>query len=123
MLSSTDIELGKTIIITSDNCTSQYKSAHNFFDLQRLADHYECTIILIYDAAGHGKNEVDAVSCIAKISIRNAVAWSQSILDKYFIVYLNDNFEIYDSPSYSVKLTDTEKLNEELQADIWDFPQ
>ena len=66
---SIDIEPETTIIITSDNCTSQYKSAHNVFDLQRLADQYECTIICIYGVAGHGKNKVDAVDGVAKIAI------------------------------------------------------
>ena len=59
MLSSTDAEPGTTAIIASDNCTSQYKSVHNFFDLQHLVDQYECTIIHIYGVAGHEKNEVE----------------------------------------------------------------
>ena len=110
------------ILSNTDNCTSQYKSAQNFFELQCLADQYECTIIHIYDVAGHGKNEVDAVGGVAKIAIGNAVARGQSILDDNdFTVYLNDNFETCDSPSYSVQLTDTEKLNEELKPDTRDF--
>ena len=31
------ISSGDTIIINSDNCTSQYKSAHNFHDLETLS--------------------------------------------------------------------------------------
>ena len=32
MLTSVDVESGRTIIITCDNCTCHYKSACNFFD-------------------------------------------------------------------------------------------
>ena len=74
MLLSTNIKPGTTIIIGSDNGTSQYKSANNFFDLLCLADHYECIIIHIYGVAGHGGNAVDTAGGVAKTAIRNAVA-------------------------------------------------
>ena len=80
--------------MTSDNCTSQYKSAHNCFDLQCLADQYECTIICIYGVSGRGENEMDALGGVAKIAIRNAVVHGKSFLDaNNFIEFLNEKFE------------------------------
>ena len=114
MLSSIDVETGITIIITSANCTSQYKSTHNFFDLQRPTDQYECAIICIHGVASHVKNEVDAVGGITKIAIRNAVMQGKSFLNANdCIEFLKEKFEACDSPSYSIKLIDAEKLNEE----------
>ena len=49
------------VIIQSDNCSNQYKSSANFFDLQELSDRYKVPIVRIYGVAGHGKNEIDAV--------------------------------------------------------------
>ena len=114
MLLSTNIKPGTTIIIGSDNGTSQYKSENNFFDLLCLADHYECIIIHIYGVAGHGGNAVDTVGGVVKIAIRNAVAWDQSFFNANdYTVFFNDKFETCDSSSYSIKLLHAKKLNEE----------
>ena len=46
------------IIIESDNCTSQYKSAQHFHDLQKISNQFDKTVVRIYGVAGHGKGEV-----------------------------------------------------------------
>ena len=67
-----------------------------------------------------------AVRGVAKIAIRNAVAQGKSILHvNDFSEFSNDKFDACDSPTYSMKLADTEKINEEreLKPDTRDFPQ
>ena len=46
------------IIIESDNCSGQYKSAQHFLDMQVLSNRLNKPIIRIYGIAGHGKGEV-----------------------------------------------------------------
>ena len=58
-----------TILIASDNCTSQYKSVQHFADMQQLANRYDTTVIRSYGIAAHGKGEVDHVGGIAKVTI------------------------------------------------------
>ena len=67
------------LVITSDNCSSQYKSAKNFADLQLLADEFGVTIVRMYGVAGHGKNEVDSVGGTAKIAIRTGIARKKNL--------------------------------------------
>jgi len=111
MLSSIEIEPKTSLIITSDNCKGQYKSTQNFFDLQRLSNHYQCTIVRIYGIAGHGKNEVDAVGGVAKIAIRKAIAQGQSFFNSEDCIdFLMGKFGECVSPTYSVQLIDPEKL-------------
>ena len=61
ILDKINIQPGQTIIISSDNCTSQYKSSQHFHDLQVIATKYNVRRIRIYGIAGHGKNEIDTV--------------------------------------------------------------
>ena len=61
------------LIMLSDNCQNQYKSAHNFYDLQKTANKYGITIYRIYGVPGHGKAEVDVVGAIIKMGIRREV--------------------------------------------------
>ena len=46
------------VVIESDNCTAQYKSAKHFNDLQKLSNRLDKNIIRLYGIAGHGKGEV-----------------------------------------------------------------
>ena len=62
MLAEEDIKQGTTVIIESDNYTSQYKSRAHFSDMQELADEMELTIIRVFGMTEHGKGEVDHVT-------------------------------------------------------------
>ena len=73
MLDSVTVPEGSTLIITSDNCTSQYKSAQHFHHLQTLASELKVKIILTYGIAGHGKNEVDCCGGVVKIKIHSEI--------------------------------------------------
>ena len=45
------------VVIESDNCRSQYKSALYFWGMQKIADEKEITVIRIYRITEHGKGE------------------------------------------------------------------
>ena len=70
----TTTKLNETIVIESDNISSQYKLSQRFSDLQNLANKHKKIIIRIYGIAGHCKGEVDHVGGIAKVSIQKAIA-------------------------------------------------
>ena len=67
-------DLPDIILIGSDNCTSQYKSAENFHDLQEISNKNGRKMIRVYGTAGHGKGEVDNVGGLTKISLRRKIA-------------------------------------------------
>ena len=64
----------EVIVIESDNCSNQYKSAQHFFHLQELANIFKKDIIRIHGIAGHGKGEVDHVEGLEKVAIRQHIA-------------------------------------------------
>ena len=105
MLSSLDLDEGTCVIVTSDNCTAQYKSAQNFDDLNQLATEFRIIIVRIYGIAGHGKNEVDTVGGTAKIALRTAIARKMSFFNAGECVqYLNEKFASSTDPSYNIML-------------------
>ena len=101
---------GKCLVVCSDNCTGQYKSAENFYNLQMIANKYEATLIRIYGVANHGKGQVDC----AKIAIRNEVART----GRYFstasecVQFLKKKFEGKTNPCYYIEELHTNDLNE-----------
>ena len=113
MLSEIDVEPGSILIITGDNCCSQYKSAKNFYDLNDISDEFGITIIRIYGVASHGKNEVDAVGGVAKIAIRSAISRGTSFFNASDCVeYLREKFSFHDDPTYHFKLIESSELND-----------
>lgn len=46
------------VVIESDNCTAQYKSAKHFNDLKKLSKRLDKNIICLYEIAGQGKGKV-----------------------------------------------------------------
>ena len=69
-----DLTSTSTILIQSDNCSSQYKSACHFSHLQKLASSQEKQVLCLWSIAGHGKGEVDHVGGVAKIAIKRAIS-------------------------------------------------
>ena len=114
MLSDVEIDPGTTVIVTSDNCCSQYKSAQNFSDLQRISNDYQINILRIYGVAGHRKNEVDTVGGVAKIAIRTAISRGQTFFNSQECVgYLSEKFYSSENPSYRLKVIEFNSLEEE----------
>ena len=62
------------LLIQSDNCSSQYKSARHFSHLQKLANSQQKQVLHLWSIAGHGKGEVDHVGGVAKIIIKRAIS-------------------------------------------------
>ena len=50
-----DINHATAILVHSDNCESQYKSAKYFHRLQMLANEKEKQVLRVWSIAGHGK--------------------------------------------------------------------
>ena len=101
MLMQTDLETGYNVVIVSDNCSSQYKSAKHFFDLHKLSNDKDIRIVRVYGIAGHSKNKLfviasknfaipptDSVGGIAKIGIKLEIACGTFFLDAYLCLGL-----------------------------------
>ena len=67
------IEVPSTIMIESDNCSSQYKCASHFHAIREISSHYQTKIIHVYGIAEHGKGELDHVGGLAKSAIRREI--------------------------------------------------
>ena len=59
MLASAILPDTSTIVTESDNCSSQYKSANYFSDLQYVSDKHNKVIILLCSVGSHRKDEID----------------------------------------------------------------
>lgn len=105
------------VLVKSDNCRFQFKSAQNFFELQELSNQYDITIIRIFGIDGHGKSEVDSVGGIAKSSVRTQVARGDYFGDSADVVeFLNNKFSDKSNPSYSVVEITADSLEEDRKA-------
>ena len=81
MLLKVEYITAETIVIESDNCSSQYKSVVHFQGIQDLSNKYKSTIICVYSIAKHGKGEVYHVGGIVKTAIRREIAGGEVLLD------------------------------------------
>ena len=114
ILDKIEVIAGDTIIMSSDNCTAQYKSSQHFNDLKTIANVYKINIIRIYGIPGHGKNEIDAVGGTQKIALWRGVAEGKFILSASSCVdYLNAKFGDSESPEYDIKEIYPEELQRE----------
>ena len=104
ILDEIKVSPGDTVIVNSDNCTSQYKSAHNFHDLETLAKEYKINIIRIFGVPGHGKNEINTVGGTQKIAIRRAVA-NRMVFDGAgaCVDFIQQKFADSEAPLYDIK--------------------
>ena len=111
ILSEVDTDQGSTLVIESDNCSSQYKSAGHFYDIQELANGKNIVIIRIYGIAGHGKGEVDHVGGLTKVAVRTEIAAGEFFLDSESMVeFLDKKFRGNQNPLYFFKDIDHNKL-------------
>ena len=100
------------IIIHSDNCNSQYKSAKHFFGMQRLTDKLNQQVIHVFGVAGHGKGEVDHVGGLSKVAIHCEVAAGNQLCNsKEIVSFLTRKFGDSEYPIYVFR----EILVEELE--------
>ena len=93
-----------TIVIESDNCSSQYKSAAHFQGTQDLSNKYKSTIICVYSIAEHGKGEVDHLGGIVKTAIRRDIEGGEVLLHcDHMISFLKSKFSNNENPHYIIK--------------------
>ena len=104
MLVSIEIPDGVPIIIESDNCKSQYKSAQHFFNMQNIANKYMRLLIYLYGVAGHGKGEVDHVGGMAKAAVPQEIARGAYFSNAEEIVsFLTHKFGVKEVPRYVIQ--------------------
>lgn len=63
-------EIPPFIIIESDNCSNQYKSAAHFNSIQNITDKHQCNVLQLFDIAQHRKGKENHVGGVAKTAIR-----------------------------------------------------
>ena len=91
------------VMIESDNCSSQYKSAEHFHDLQVLSDRLNRVVVRMFGIAGHGKGEVDHVGGLVKVTIRREIAAdSRFESSNDMVTFLTHKFEANFNPFYYV---------------------
>ena len=120
MLNEADTKNASFGIIESDNCSSQYKSASHFSDIQEISNELNIPIIRVFGVAQHGKGEVDHVRGLAKVAIRREIAAGTFFANAADMVsFLNSKFGDKVNPNYCIKeidchLLDTERTNARL---------
>ena len=113
IFSTLDISEGVPVVIDSDNCTKQYKSAQHFDDLQSFANELMCDIIRMYGIAGHGKGEVDHVGGIAKVAVRREIAGGAVFQKSGEITcFLEEKFGKKECPNYHIREIAEDSLDE-----------
>ena len=70
MLNKAEINPESYIIIENNNCSSHYKSAPHFCNLQEMSNKYDTKIIRAYSKAGHWKGQTDHVGGLVKVAMR-----------------------------------------------------
>lgn len=114
MLDGCNFNSGTYCVIESDNCSSQYKSAQHFTDMQEIADKNEIKIIRVYGVAGHGKGEVDHVGGLAKVTVRREIAAGALLTNaKDMVNFLNEKYSHKDNPKYVIKEITQAELEKE----------
>ena len=109
-----DTEHSKTIVIESDNCSSQYKCTAHFFKLQSISNDWNATIIRCYCVAGHGKGGVDHVGGLTTVKIRREVATGYVLqTSSEMVEWLQIKFEIQRDPIYVFKIFNHKSLEAE----------
>ena len=68
-------------IIESGKCSSQYKSAQHFDNIQNICNMIGVPIIRLFSVTGHGKGEVNHVEGLAKSSTRQYVGAGGKVLN------------------------------------------
>ena len=110
-------------VIESDNCTSQYKSAHHFHDIQAISDQIQIPIIRLYSVAGHGNGEVDHVGGLAKIAIRRYIGTGGIILDAADCInFLENKFQDKTNPKFHFREICTSLLSTRADACTKTYP-
>ena len=117
MMATKDANGANVMLIESDNCSGQYKSAEHFYDLQNLCNRENKILIRFYGVEGHGKGEVDHVGGVAKVSAQDQMTWG-TIFDNaaQIVTYLIKQFSTHESPEYHIKKITVDEFKKEREA-------
>ena len=106
-------DLPEMVIIESDNCSSQYKSAQHFDDIQAITNKIGIPIIRLFSIAGHRKGEVDHVGGLAKCAIRRYVGTGSFVLNANdALLFLTDKFGENSNPNYIIQEITVDELSD-----------
>lgn len=112
MLDTVD-SMPEICVIESDNCSSQYKSAQHFDDIQYICNKIGVPVLRVFSIAGHGKGEVDHVGGTVKCAIRRYVGTSGSILNaEEGTEFISQKFSEKTNPTYIVQQLHVDDLEE-----------
>ena len=101
----------ESCVIESDNCSSLYKSAQHFDDLQYICNKIGVPIIRLFSVAGHGKGEVDHVGGLAKCALRRYVGTGGTLLNATHCKnFLETKFSNKTNPKFFRKQIDIDDL-------------
>ena len=119
-----EIPSNSCVLVESDNCKVQYRSACHFNGMQEIADEFDVDVIRAYGIAEHGRGEVDHVGGIAKTLVRKEVAKGEFFENASDIVlFLKEKLESQESPSYIVKEIDQNEVEiDRINARLKVFP-
>ena len=111
MLDTIELPADGSIIIESDNCSGQYKSAEHFHNMQCIANKYQRQVVCVYRVAGHGEGEVDHVGGVAKVAVRQDIARGSYFANAEEVVsFLHDKFGEKQFPNYHITEIPTDDL-------------
>ena len=119
IIRNADLTSTSTVLIQSDNCSSQYKSAHHFSHLQKLANSQQKQVLHLWSIAGHGKDEVNHTGGVAKIAIKRAISndfFFENSSD--MVQYLSEKFSnnlLYRFQEVDVKALEEERAEDSLK--------
>ena len=120
MLGGVEVKRNTTIVIESDNCSSQYKSTAHFDSNQRLADEYRVKIVRFFGIPEHGKGEVDHVGGVAKTTIRREIAACEFFSSvSEMVAMLKKWFGDQEQPKYVIKeITSSDVLEKHVESHL-----
>ena len=113
MLEGKNVDAGAYVVIESDNCSSQYKSAEHFFTVQQISNQLDAEVVRVFGISEHGKGEVDHVGGIAKNTVRKEIAGGRNLQTSAEMVkFLSEKFADKSSPEYVVRGIGKEEFDE-----------
>ena len=100
-------------MIESDNCSSQYKSAEDFFTVQPISNQLDAKVVKVFGISEHGKGEMYHIGGIAKNTFRKEIAGGRNLQTSAEMVkFLSEKFADKSSPEYVVREISKEELDE-----------
>lgn len=110
-----DVNHAESSIITeSDKWVAKYKCVAHFVNLQKIADKYNVPVICCYGITGHGKEKVDHLGSLSKVSFQPEVDAGKNLThSEEMLSFLKTKFNEKPNLLYIFKDISSEELHEE----------